>query len=400
MVVFSRYPADPRPRRAAEALLKEGMIVDLICEGERKSLVRETINGLEVIRIPVHHRRGGVLSYAYQYSAFTLISAVILAWRSVRNRYDLVYVHNMPDVLVFSALVPKCFGAKVILDQHDPMPELMSTIFRLGERSLGARLICVLERLSIACADLVVTVNAACKRIFAARSCRPEKIGVVMNSPDGEIFPHRAASSYPARVPGQRFIIMYHGSLVERNGLEMAIDALAQVREIIPTIELNVYGRSTPYLDKVIDKVERLGLQSCVRYLGQKTLEELAHEIEACDVGIIPNQRNAFTDINTPTRIFEYLALGKPVIAPRTAGIEDYFGQDSLFFFESGNVAGLAEELQAVYLNPARAIETAERGQNVYLKHCWREERQNLVTLVGTLFTEGRASCHQQIIAK
>ncbi len=400
MLLFSHYPADPRPRRAAEALLKEGMRIDLICEADEKAPKRETKDGLEIRRIPIRHQRGGVLSYAYQYSAFILISAAILAWRSVRSRYDLVYVHNMPDILVFAALLPKLFGAKVILDQHDPMPELMRTIFRLGERSLGTRLICVLERWSIACADLVVTVNGACKRIFAARGCRPEKIGVVMNSPDGEIFPYRAASSYPARVSGQRFVIMYHGSLVERNGLEMAIDALAQVRETIPTAELHVYGINTPYLEQVMDKVRRLSIQNCVRYMGPKKLEELAHEIEACDVGIIPNQRNAFTDINTPTRIFEYLALGKPVIAPRTTGIEDYFGQDSLFFFESGNPEGLAEELQAVYSNPARAIETAERGQKIYLKHCWREESQNLVTLVSGLFTEGRASSHQQNVAK
>jgi glycosyltransferase involved in cell wall biosynthesis len=161
-----------------------------------------------------------------------------------------------------------------------------------------------------------------------------------------------------------------------------------------------VYGTNTPYLEQVMDKVRRLSIQNCVRYMGPKKLEELAHEIEACDVGIIPNQRNAFTDINTPTRIFEYLALGKPVIAPRTTGIEDYFGQDSLFFFESGNAEGLAEELRAVYSNPARAIETAERGQNIYLKHCWREESQNLVTLVSGLFTEDRASSHQQNVAK
>ena len=42
MVVFSLYPADPRPRRAAEALLKEGMQVDLICEGDAGSPKRET----------------------------------------------------------------------------------------------------------------------------------------------------------------------------------------------------------------------------------------------------------------------------------------------------------------------------------------------------------------------
>ncbi len=109
--------------------------MDLICEGDERSPKRETLDGLEIVRIPIRHRRGGALSYAYQYSAFILVSAAILAWRSLRGRYDLVYVHNMPDILVVSALLPKLLGAKVILDQHDPMPELMTTIFNMDERS-------------------------------------------------------------------------------------------------------------------------------------------------------------------------------------------------------------------------------------------------------------------------
>ena len=74
----------------------------------------------------------------------------------------------MPDILVVSALVPKLLGAKVILDQHDPMPELMTTIFNLDKHSFGVRLIKRLEKWSIARANLVITVNIACKRIFAS----------------------------------------------------------------------------------------------------------------------------------------------------------------------------------------------------------------------------------------
>jgi glycosyltransferase involved in cell wall biosynthesis len=390
MVVFSLYPADPRPRRAADALLKEGMRVDLICEGDAKSPRRETLDGLEIIRIPIQHRRGGILSYAYQYCAFILTSAVVLAWRSLRGRYDLVYVHNMPDILVLSALVPKLFGARVILDQHDPMPELMRTIFNLEETSFGVQVIRRLERWSFAYADLVITVNVACKRIFSTRSCRAGKIGVVMNSPDGEIFPYRAARSYPARTPGQPFVIMYHGSLVERNGLDLAVDALERIHKTIPAAELRVYGRSTPYLERVMEKARNLGLGNHVRYLGPKRLEELVHEIESCDVGIIPNHRNTFTEINTPTRIFEYLALGKPVVAPRTLGIQDYFTPDALLFFESGNSKELAEKIEYAAFHATEVTAIAERGQQVYLAHSWQQEKETLLSLVAGLLEKDK----------
>jgi glycosyltransferase involved in cell wall biosynthesis len=389
MVVFSTYPFDPRPRRAVDALTKEGMKVDLICEGEDKSPKRESLDNLEITRIPIKHRRGGALSYAYQYSAFILVSAAILARRSFRSRYDLVYVHNMPDILILSAMLPKLFGAKVILDQHDPMPELMKTIFNLDEESVSVRMIRRLEKWSIARADLVITVNVACKRIFSARSCRAEKIGVVMNSPNEEIFPYRAARSYSVRTPEHGLRMMYHGSLVERNGLELAVDALARLRKVIPTAELRIFGRSTPYLERVMDKVRNLGLESNIRYFGARNLEDLAHEIEDCDLGIIPNQRNTFTDINTPTRIFEYLALGKPVIAPRTPGIQDYFDPDSLLFFESGDSEELAKTIEYAASHRVEITAIAERGQKVYAAHCWQQEKEKLVNMVVGLVKKG-----------
>ena len=391
MVVFSSYPADPRPRRAAEALAKEGMHLDLICEADDSLPRREAASGIEITRIPVRHHRGGKLSYAYQYSAFVLVSAAILAWRSLRRRYDLIYVHNMPDVLVFSALIPKLLGAKVILDQHDPMPELMKTIFGFEENSFAIRLIRRLEKWSIGFADLVITVNEACKRIFASRSCDSRKVGVVMNAPDGDIFPYRAARSYPPfeRSSGKPFVIMYHGSIVERNGLDLAIEALARVHKVISNAELKICGRNTPFLEQVLQQARALGLEQSIHYLGPKRLEELVEEIENCNLGVIPNQRNPFTDINTPTRILEYLALGKPVIAPRTPGIQDYFDRDALFFFEAGDAEELAEVIERVYFDSRQAVETVERGQEIYLAHTWQEEKRALIGLVQGLLTEG-----------
>src|ERR1019366_1146315 len=296
-----------------------------ICLADKKLPRHEKCDGLEVVRVPVEHRRGGKLSYVYQYCAFIFVSACILAKRAWKQHYDLVYINNMPDILVLSALVPKALGAKVILDLHDPMPELMTTIYNLAPGSLSVRIIRWLEKWSMKRADLVLTVNLACKHIFAKRSCRFEKIGVVMNSPDEEIFPLRTPrlpNSANGDLPA-RSVIMYHGSLVERNGLDLAVEALAKVRKTLPGAELRIYGRATPFLERVMEQVRNLGLEGCVHYLGPKSLEELVREIDMCDVGVIPNHRNAFTDINTPTRIFEYLAMGKPVIAPRTPGIQD-----------------------------------------------------------------------------
>jgi glycosyltransferase involved in cell wall biosynthesis len=392
MVVFSSYPADPRPRRAAEALAENGMIVEVICQAEKALPESESVGVVSVRRIPVVHHRGGVLSYVYEYGAFILFSAALLAWRSLHKRYDLIYVHNMPDVLVFCALFPKLLGAKVILDQHDPMPELMETIFGISHSSLAVGVLRRLEKWSMAFADVVITVNTACKQIFAERSCGEEKIGVIMNTPDARLFPYRAASPcLSERMPGKPVVVMYHGSLVERNGVDLAIEAIARVAAAIPDIQLRIYGGWTPFLEKALAPIRENGLDKHVVYLGPRRLEELANEIALCDVGVIPNQRNAFTDINTPTRIFEYLALGKPVIAPQTRGIEGYFPPESIIFFEAGDADDLSRQILYAYFHPDEIAARTIRAQHIYLQHSWATERRRLVTLVEGLLRRPEA---------
>jgi glycosyltransferase involved in cell wall biosynthesis len=385
LVVLSAYPFDPRPRRTADVLVRQGMSVDYICVADGKAPWREETNGMNVFRVPINHQRGGKLGYAYQYSAFILASAAILAARSRRHRYDLIFVNNMPDILVVSALLPKIFGAKVILDLHDPMPELMMTIFGKGPGSKSVRLLKFLERWSAARSHQVLVPDAACHRLLAARSCPKEKIAVMMNSPDESIFPFSAARP---RLPlrNKPVVVMYHGTLVERNGLDVAVEAFARLLNKLPTAQLHIYGNATPFLERVMQSVRDLDLQQNVIHLGQKPLEQIVAAIDACDIGVIPNRRNEFTQINMPTRIFEYLARGKPVIAPRTAGIQDYFDEDSLFFFEAGNADELAKQIEFVASHPREALTITERGQQVYLKHTWRQEEQTLIRVVGKLF--------------
>jgi glycosyltransferase involved in cell wall biosynthesis len=296
----------------------------------------------------------------------------------------------MPDALVFSAIVPKLLGAKLILDLHDPMPELMQTIFKLRENSFSVRVLKRLEKWSSGFADLVITVNLACKRIYSSRSCDPNKIHVVINSPDDEVFRIRHIGT--SGINGQNnngskpFVLLYHGSLVQRNGFDLAIDCLEKVKSDIPSVRLCVCGRRTDFFDRVMASAAQRGLEQRIDYLGLCGLTEIVEAIERCDLGIIPNHRNVFTEINTPTRIFEYLALGKPVIAPKTRGIQDYFADDDLIFFEVGNTDDLVRKIQFAYSHPTEVAETVKRGQAIYVSHSWQRQRSALLNAIGTLF--------------
>jgi glycosyltransferase involved in cell wall biosynthesis len=269
------------------------------------------------------------------------------------------------------------------LDLHDPMPEVMMSIYGLKEESFAVGVLKRTEKASIGIANSVITVNEACRKIFSRRSCPLEKVNVVMNSPDEEIFSFRSAESLsPATNHVSTYVIMYHGSIVERHGLDIAIDALRLVQETIPGAELRIYGNETPFLRKVLASITESRVRRAVHFLGPKNLMEITAEIRKCDVGIIPNRRSIFTEINTPTRIFEYLSQGKPVVAPRSPGILDYFAAEDLVFFDLGNVHELASQLVFVRNNPEAAAHIVARGQRIYRNHLWRKEKSRFLSVV------------------
>src|SRR5207247_10086207 len=98
-----------------------------------------------------------------------------------------------------------------------------------------------------------------------------------------------------------------------------------------------------------MESARQPGLDSNIDYLGPCNLKEIVEAIEDCNLGIIPNHRNIFTEINTPTRIFEYLALAKPVIAPKTRGIQEYFTDEYQIYFALDDGDSLARIIAYAY---------------------------------------------------
>ena len=99
----------------------------------------------------------------------------------------------------------------------------------------------------------------------------------------------------------------------------------------------------------------------------------------------MPNLRTVFTEINMPTRIFEYLALHKPVIVPDTRGIRDYFDESQMLFFQPGDADDLARKVAWVYQNPDESARWVESGRQVYQQHLWEHERERFLDCISDL---------------
>jgi glycosyltransferase involved in cell wall biosynthesis len=271
MIVFSYYPSDPRVRREAEALIDEGYSVSVICLKNRQERKHETVNGVRVIRCSIRRSRGSKMSYLIEYGLFSLYAMLKISMLHLLRRFSVVHVHNMPDFLAFCAAMPKLLGAKIVLDLHDPSPEVFMTKYSMSQDAKMIKAMRLIERMSIWFSDHVITPNLAFKDIFVSRGCPETKVSIVMNSPPEQIFNlEDYSSSSDGRGDSNRpWTLMYHGTIVRRHGLDDLLRAVVIARKQVPGIALHVYGDG----DEFVDEVGQVAVE-CLRVLHHDEMSQ------------------------------------------------------------------------------------------------------------------------------
>lgn len=378
MVVYSYFPQDVRPRREAEALINAGYEVDMICLKLPDQNKFEETCGVNTYRVNLSKSRSSRRKYIFLYASFFVRSFFLLNRLYLKNRYAVIHVHNMPDFLVFLSMIPKIFGAKVILDLHDPTPEMLMTKFAEERDSRLTKILKWQEKVSIRFAHKIITTNKSFLDKFISRGCPSDKINIVMNSPQESIFNNRSNSK--EKSDKNKYVVMYHGIIIKRYGFEELLNAVNLLKDKIPGLELKIYGTGED-LPIFIEMVQKLDLENIVKYFGQVPIEKIVEIIPECNVGIIPNRLTPFTKLNFPTRIFEYLHLNRPVVVPRTQGIKDYFDESSIFYFNAGDAENLANVIFNVYSNPTKTSDVVNKGYNIYQNYRWELQSKNLIKI-------------------
>lgn len=385
MVVHAHYPlGETRVQREAEALIRHGYEVDVLCLRRKPEAATEFHNGVRVIRLPVRYRHyAGVVGKFWEYLRFFLLAIVKLTQLHRQRPYSTIQTHNLPDFLVFCALIPKLGGVPIILDLHDLMPEFYAGRFGQDESSLLGRLIRWQESLSCRFADHVITVSKHWRQALIERGIPAHKCSVVMNVADNNIF-HPLEDDYPRSPDNSEWRMIYHGTFVERYGLDLAIRAVDKVRHEIPNIHLTLLGGGDVSMLKQL--IQEFGLEKHVTlYEEIRPVEELPEIIRAADVGVVPYRNDPFTDGLLPTKLMEYAALGLPAIAARTTAIETYFKDSMVEFFEPDDVDDLARCIRMLYKRPERLAELREGSKKFNQRHNWAKISAQYVALVDRL---------------
>ena len=374
MLVHEHYPRDFRVRREARVLLAAGLEVTVVSLREPGQPSKENIDGAEVIRLPIKRHRGRPMPvYVAEYTAF---AAAAGSWLAARRPFDVVHVHAPPDFLVMAGVLHRLRGARLILDIHDLTPELYSSRFKRTGGAAAQVALKAAERVSCAVADRVITVTDVFKHRLVSRGVAADKILVLHNCPDPAVFKPRRGR----RKPLDEFVVMHHGTLLHRYGVDVLVEAFSQVSAKVKGARLEIYGRGD-WLPRLQELVAELSLVDRVTLHGETSQEEVAAALAKADLCVVPNRQEPFTDLLMPTKLLEALRVGCPVVASATTVVADAFASGGVRLVPPGDARALARVIIELSADEKARAALAAEGKRQAKRFDWKLEQKKLLSL-------------------
>ena len=386
-ITFDWYPFEPRVLRLVQAAVDAGYTMDVICLRKRNEKYFEVYDGVTTYRMPMSRGYGLSLPITIlNWCGFLVLAGATVTWLHLKHAYHVIHVHNMPDFLVFSTLVPKLLGARIILDVQDVSPELMSIKAKRPLRGLTTLLASWQERLSTAFADHVVTVGWPFEKLLLQRGVPPGKLTIILNSADPKLFPlgRRCLSSHEASDLGRPYILMYHGTLAKRNGLDVAIRALVIARRVVPQLRLDIQGHGEA-LQALKLLAAELEVSDHVAFSNPCPPEKIVDFILHGDVGIIPYPCDGFMELVLPTKAYEFAWMGRPIIASDTYAIRSMFRPESVALCDPSSPESFAEAIIDLYQHPEKPARMVTDAAEDYLPYRWELMSRRYQDLLGLL---------------
>lgn len=373
MIAFTHYPFDGRVRLEAESLVEWGYEVCFLVPKEKATPRTYTLAGVTVNELnAVEYGGKNKLRYLFAYMTFTVLAFIACTRLFVKSHVRIFHVHNMPNILVLVALMPRLFGGTLILDVHDTVIETYQAKFGTTSRLLLS-LLRLEEWICFSLVQKIICVNHVQRESLIKRGIPAEKIATVITMP-------RFSAQQQACSHGDQtgtFRMVNHGTISKRLGNDLIIQAAAQLVREIPGFELHIIGAGDD-LDECKRLSESLGLREYVHFHKGVPWDELAKKLESMDVGIVANRVNVATELMLPSKLIDYVVLGIPAIVPRLKTIEYYFSPDMVSYFEPESVESMVATTVRVYKDKEGREQQARSAKSFLDKHGWHNDENGL----------------------
>jgi glycosyltransferase involved in cell wall biosynthesis len=305
------YTYDTRVQKIAGTLQRAGHSVTVICPRYPGDPLKSSSGGITVAFYPVPRLPGGafghLLEYAYSFAAVVLLSCAAL----IKIRFDAIHICNPPDIFFPVGGLYRLLGRRFVFDQHDLCPELSQV--RYGKRRWLYWMLLAMERWTYRAADhVLVTSESGRERAIGRGGVDSERLTLVYNGPDISRMPEAT------RLAASRDIVEvgYVGDMNPQDGIEYLLQAAGYIRWTRQRADVRfvLVGDGGAYA-ALRRTASRLGLGDSVEFTGRLAPREAMQRLASCDLCVIPDPKNDFTDSCVMVKSLEYMALGKPIVA-------------------------------------------------------------------------------------
>src|SRR5262245_35909302 len=352
-------PLDRRVWQESCALRDAGYDVRVICpqmRGYRQP--EENREGIQIYRHKISTEAGGFAGFFCEY-ATALWGEFRLGWRVWwQRRFTVIHLCNPPDLLFLVAWPFKLFGARVIYDVHDLWPEMFEAKF--GKRGIFYWFVRLAERLSYACADVVLATNESVKQVSMAPGRHAaDKVFTVRTAPQ---IAAEGVLPDPNLKHGRKYLVGYIGVMGNADGVNYLIEAAGHIVHKLGRRDVHFLVMGTgPEYEKLVGLRDALGLQAFVDLPGRVSNDFLFTALQTIDLGVACDPINSYNDHCTMNKTLEYMAFGKPQVIFDTKEGRASAGEAASYVTEN-SAEKLGEAVAALLDDPAARAKMGQIG--------------------------------------
>lgn len=385
LIVNQIYYTDPRVMSYSNMLAQAGAEVDVIASKHSDRNDPDQHPNIRVYATPSARKYRDGIGYMSNYIISTIYLVIYATWMYFRRRYQIIHVNNMPDTLILAALVPKIFGARVILDIHDPMPNVFMSKYGMGPEHAVVRFFKLQEKISASLSDEVITANPIFKDLLSQRGIPGEKILVINNIPNPRLFRRQDIENKTLKV-SDKFTLIFPGTIAPRYCLDIAIRALPKLAKSIPNLQLKIIGKHSQHAEELAALASELNVTEYLKFVPFMPTDQIASEIAKADVGIYTALPDPHMSFAMPGKVLEFATIGIPVVASRVPILEAFFNDEAILFFTPGDIDEFCAHILKLYQSPALRQTLIENSDKMFTdKYSWKNEFDQYLALIHKL---------------
>jgi glycosyltransferase involved in cell wall biosynthesis len=288
----------------------------------------------------------GKLSRLYRSSLWYYLEYTLFAWMCVpivaAQQIDAIYVRQNICAAWWGSIFGPALGVPVVYEAHDMEARNPSRAKEPWAQG-GVHMI---DRLALTRSTAVVSLTEEFRRYLAHIGWRrPEEVFVVPDAYDDTIFhPQdrascRAASGLPPDVP----LLAYAGLTFSHRWLDGLLEAVTHLLPAHPGLRVVLVGGRPVEIEALRQQAVALGIEQQLVLVGTHPLAKVVDYLGAADVLVIPD---TLTDMTaSPLKLFEYLALGTPLVLPELPALQEIVPPDHAHYFPRRDMGGLVRAL-------------------------------------------------------